>query len=245
MLNQKNQLLQQLQRAILPLQGIRSLPTDNDIRLGIPSLEEAFPNSTFPTGCTHEFLCSSKQNMASTSGFIAGIIGKLMSLGGVCLYISTTRTLFPGSLKRYGIEPHQIIFIDLKKEVDVLYATEEALKCGRITAVISEIDNIRFKESRRFQLAAEGRRTTGFLIRQQSRAVNTIASVSRWQVSSAASGFADDLPGVGFPRWNVELLKIRSGKPGKWQIEWSAAGFKEVRTEMQIVPKESSYAMRG
>ena len=244
MLNQKNQLITQLERAILPLQGIKSLPTDNDISLGMPSIEEAFPNATFPIGCTHEFLCSSKQNMAATSGFIAGIIGKLMKLGGMCLYISASRTLFPPSLKRYGIEPHQIIFIDLKKETDVLYATEEALKCGRITAVVSEIDNIGFKESRRFQLAAEGRRTTGFLLRKQSYDTNTIASVSRWHITPAASGFADDLPGVGFPRWNVELQKIRNGKPGKWQIEWSASGFTEIRKGLRVLAPEER-KMRG
>ncbi len=121
MLSSKNQLLQQLEKAILPLQGIKALYTDNDIDLGMPSIEEAFPNATFPIGCTHEFLCSSKQNMAATSCFVAGILGKLMALGGVCLYISTSRNLFPASLKRYGVEPHQIIFVDLKREIDVLY----------------------------------------------------------------------------------------------------------------------------
>lgn len=183
--------------------------------------------------------------MAATSGFVAGILGKLMVLGGVCLYISTSRTLFPASLKRYGIEPHQIIFIDLKTEKDVLYATEEALKCGRVTAVISEIDNIGFKESRRFQLAAEGRRTTGFLLRRQSSALNTIASVSRWHVTPIASDLPDDLPGVGFPRWSVELQKIRNGKPGKWQIEWSASGFKEVSSNMHVVYKGERGKMTG
>lgn len=244
MLNKKNQLITQLQRAILPLQGIKSLPTDNDVSLGMPSIEEAFPNGTFPIGCTHEFLCSSNQSKASTSGFVAGIIGKLMRSGGICLYISTSRTLFPASLKRYGIEPHQIIFIDLKKEKDVLYATEEALKCGRLTAVVCEIDNIGFKESRRFQLAAEARRTTGFILRQQSHALNTIASVSRWHITSMASDFEDDLPGVGFPRWSVELMKIRNGKPGKWQVEWSASGFTEIGRKMSVV-KEENYQKIG
>lgn len=243
MLDQTNQLLQELERAILPLQGIRSLPTDNDISLDIPSIEEAFPNATFPIGCTHEFVCTSPQSLACTSGFIAGIIGKMMKRGGVCLYISASRTLFPPSLRRYGIEPHQVIFIDLKGETDVLYATEEALKCSRITAVISEINNIGFKESRRFQLAAEGRRTTGFLIRKKSRALNTIASVSRWQITSLPSHLPDDLPGVGYPRWSVELMKIRNGKPGKWQIEWSASGFTEIRKELRVVASERK--MRG
>ena len=40
---------------------------------------------------------------------------------------------------------------------------EEALKCNRITAVLGEIKEISFKESRRLQLAAEQSRVTGFL----------------------------------------------------------------------------------
>jgi protein ImuA len=35
----------------------------------------------------------------------------------------------------------------------------------------------------------------------------------------------DGLPGVGFPRWEVELLKVRNGRPGKWQMEWSEGQF--------------------
>ena len=50
------------------------------------------------------------------------------------------------------------------------------------------------------------------------------ACVSRWQISSLASE-ATDLPGVGFPKWNIELLKIRNGKPGAWQVEWAAGKF--------------------
>jgi protein ImuA len=34
------------------------------------------------------------------------------------------------------------------------------------------------------------------------------------------------LPGVGFPKWNVELLKVRNGKPGSWQVEWAAGKFR-------------------
>jgi len=36
------------------------------------------------------------------------------------------------------------------------------------------------------------------------------------------------LPGVGFPRLNVELLKVRNGKPGSWQVEWANGKFNEV-----------------
>jgi protein ImuA len=36
------------------------------------------------------------------------------------------------------------------------------------------------------------------------------------------------MPGVGFPRWEVELLKVRNGEPGKWIIEWSPNGIKYI-----------------
>ncbi len=28
------------------------------------------------------------------------------------------------------------------------------------------------------------------------------------------------MPGVGAPRWKVELLKVRNGLPGAWIVEW-------------------------
>jgi protein ImuA len=34
------------------------------------------------------------------------------------------------------------------------------------------------------------------------------------------------MPGVGFPKWNIELLKVRNGKPGSWELEWRNGSFK-------------------
>jgi protein ImuA len=199
------------------------------VRLGCTSIENAFPNSQFPLGCTHEFISSCAEDMSATNGFIAGMLSCIMQLSGVCIWISTSRTLFPASLKGFGIEPEQVIFIDLKNKRDVLYATEEALKCKKITAVISDIQYLSFKESRRFQLAAEQSRVIGFILRNNLRSVNTIACVSRWRITSAKSELPGAMPGVGFPRWHVELLKVRNGFPGSWNIEWSSNKFNEIK----------------
>ena len=64
---------------------------------------------------------------------------------------------------------------------------EESLNVTRIAAVIGEVKNISFKESRRLQLAAEQSRVTGFLIRHQPKILNTIACVSRWRITSLPS----------------------------------------------------------
>jgi protein ImuA len=222
-------ILDKLQKDILSLQGFTQLPTENNFTIGFRPIENAFPHARFPVGCMHEFITLSPEDASVTNAFIAGLLHNRMQLGGACLWISAARNLFPAALKAYGIEPHQFIFIDLKKERDVFYATEEALKCNKLVAVFSEIKDIGFKESRRLQLSAEKSRVTGFLLRYQPRLTNTIACVSRWQVTAMPSVLNDGMPGVGFPRWKVELLKVRNGVPGKWIVEWSGAGFTEVK----------------
>jgi protein ImuA len=221
----KNAILSQLERQILPLQGLKKLRTDNDVKIDCNEIEQAFPNNAFPIGCTHEFITRCFEDAAPINGFIACILGKLMRLGGVCTWISTNRQLYPPSLIRFNVHPEHILFIDLKHDKDVLYVMEEALKCDKVAAVIAEIKNLSLKESRRFQLAAEQSRVTGFIIRHQPKSINTIASVSRWRIQSLPSELEEGMPGVGFPRWKVELLKIRNGTPSNWTIEWANNNF--------------------
>lgn len=231
-------ILARLEKDILSLQGFTLLPTEDDIPIGFRPIENAFPNARFPVGCMHEFVNLSLEDAAATSGFIATLLRNRMQLGGACLWISASRTLFPAALSHYGIQPHQVIFVDLKSETEVLYATEEALKCSQLTAVLSEIRDIGFKESRRFQLAAEKSRVTGFILRTQPRALSTTACVSRWQVTAIPSQLDGGMPGVGFPRWQVELQKVRNGKPGRWILEWAANGFNEVKDNGTTLPQE-------
>ncbi len=226
-----------LKKNILPLQGFKSLSTDNDIDLDFHPIENAFPKTKFPIGCTHEFLTTCLEDVASTNGFIAFLLSKLMQFDGSAIWISASRTLFPAVLKRFGVEPHKIIFIDLKNERDVLYATEECLKCKRIAAVVAEIKYISFKESRRLQLAAEQSRVTGLLVHQQSKIINTTACISRWRITSLPRELPGEMPGIGFPRWNVELLKVRNGKSGTWQVEYSSKRLKEIKQNILSIPK--------
>ncbi len=105
---------------------------------------------------------------------------------------------------------------------------EEALKCKGLSAVIGEIQELSFTASRRLQLAVEQSQVTGFILRRNPRSINTTACVTRWQITSVPSELAEDMPGVGFPRWNVELLKVRNGTPGRWQIEFAAGRFRHI-----------------
>lgn len=105
---------------------------------------------------------------------------------------------------------------------------EETLKCNGLSAVVGEITNLNFTTSRRFQLAVEQSGVTGFILHDTKKQAMINACVSRWQISSLPSELSNDLPGVGFPRWKVELLKVRNGEPGSWTIEWKDGRLHEV-----------------
>ena len=114
---------------------------------------------------------------------------------------------------------------------------EEALKCEALSAVIGELRDLDFTASRRLQLAVEKSRVTGFVIRHVRKKINTTACVTRWKISHLPSEMIDQLPGIGFPRWKVELLKVRNGKPGAWEITWIDGAFK-VDLNITIIPWE-------
>jgi protein ImuA len=143
-----------------------------------------------------------------------------MKSGGVSLWISTSRILFPPALKCFGIDVDKIIFLDLQKEKEVLWAMEEALKCDGLTTVVAETRQMNLTVSRRLQLAAEQSKVTGFVLHRSQNSFSITASVTRWRITSLPSALPHDMPGVGYPRWNVQLLKVRNGKPGSWEIEW-------------------------
>jgi protein ImuA len=231
-------IINRLQRDILPLEGYRNLSQSTNISVGLRSIESSFPNSIFPTGCIHEFLASSTEDLAASSGFIIGLLSRLIQHNGICIWISSSGNIFPLALKRFGIEPHQIIFINLKNEKDVMWTIEETLKCERLSAVIGEIKEINFTESRRIQLATEKSRVTGFIIRHQPQIINTTACIARWRITSLRSELSHGLPGVGFPRWRVELLKVRNGTTGNWKIEWSSDQFQNIEENIFSIPLE-------
>jgi protein ImuA len=226
-ISSKADILKNLQTDILRLEGFKS-SSNAALDMGLGTIKDAFPNGSFPLGAVHEFLSTQKEDAASTNGFIVGLLSSLMGNNGATLWISSSRTLFPPALKSFGIEPDRFIFLDLQKEKDVLWAMDEALKCGALSAVIGEMREIDFTTSRRLQLAVEQSQVTGFILRNNYRSLNTTACVSRWKITPLPSAMDDDLPGIGFPKWRVELLRMRNGKSGVWDIQYINGRFMPV-----------------
>jgi len=126
-----------------------------------------------------------------------------------------------------------------------MWAMDEALKCDALSAVVAEMQNLSFTESRRLQLAVGHSHVTGFVLRTDPHKISTTACVSRWKIAHALTepirggrSFSEgdsDMPGIGFPQWKVELLRIRNGKPGSWNIKWEEGRFKSLdRSPLEV-----------
>jgi protein ImuA len=229
----KRDIISRLQKGILLHQGFNPPAAGAVSVVGLGPIEAAFPNAVFPVGAIHEFITSGREQAAASVGFMAGLISGLAKKGGVCLWISVSGRLFPPSLTAFDVEPDWVIFIDVEREKDVLWAMEEALKCEGLAAVIAEVGDISFAQSRRLQLAVESSKVTGFLLRNGPRRLGTTTCVARWQITPLPSEPEDELPGVGFPRWQVDLLRVRNGNPGSWKLEWVAGCFVPVEEKME------------
>lgn len=233
----KTDIIKQLQTDILSLQGFKKKSDKQQIKTGLGIIEQAFPSAVFPTGVIHEFISNTQEASAATNGFITALLSRLIRQKGVCLWISTNRTVYPPALMLFGINPDRIVFIDLKREKEALWAIEEALKCTSLSVVIGEIPALQFKQSRRLQLAVEASKVTGFIHCYQSPGTGSTASVSRWMITPIASSIEEGMPGVGFPCWNIKIAKIRNGKPGTWQLQWADGNFMHLdRPEITALP---------
>ena len=102
--------------------------------------------------------------------------------------------------------------------------------CGRsrkgcappgVAAVVGEIGRLPMVAGRRLQLAAERSGVTAFVLRRWRDGGEAAperdrpsAAMTRWRVAALPSRqVARASPGIGQPRWRVELLRCRGGEP--------------------------------
>lgn len=229
----KSELVASLQSDICSLQGFRIPALGEQFDdFGLGPVLSAFPGQTFPRAGVHEFISNSLEQKAVTTGFVAALAGKMIQADGPCVWVGLKRNVYPFALSQFGIEPHHVIFVDIKNNKDLLWAIEEALRCDVLSAVIGEVGDLNLTESRRLQLAVEKSKVTGLLHRICPRVNGAVASVCRWRINSLPG--QTPLPGVGFPSWEVTIDKVRNGTPGKWQITWENNRFEHIRVSEQI-----------
>ena len=121
-----------------------------------------------------------------------------------------------------GIDPRRVVLVAARDAREALWAMETGLRCGAVGLVVGEFHAdpraLDFTASRRLAMAAERHGTPCVVVRDVEP--STSAARRRWRIAAAPSApdpFDPRAPGA--PRWRVELVRARDGRPGAWTLD--------------------------
>lgn len=118
-----------------------------------------------------------------------------------------------------GYQPGRVILVEAGREVDALWALEEALKSGAVAGGAATVERAPFLATRRLDFAGRAGRARAVLLRTGQADDLSVARL-RWRVgaqASAAHPFDDKAPGL--LRLKAELTRCRGGPLGAWIME--------------------------
>lgn len=202
------------------------------LAFGDPRIDSCFPAGGLPSGCWHEVMGAGLEDetSAAPAAFAALLTRPLLEAGAV-VWIMRRTDLFAPGLAGFGFPTERLIQVRARDEAEVLSVLEDALSTVGVAAAIGEAQAPELKAGRRLQLACEKRGSFGVLLHRRpyggpvggARTVSGSSSFSRWRVAGAPSQPPPDVPGLGPPRWRVELERCRGGRSGAWILESSEA----------------------
>jgi protein ImuA len=190
---------------------------------GIKEIDRHLPGGGLALGALHEVAGGGNgaTDGAATALFAAGIAARTR---GRALWCVIRQDLFAPALAQAGLVPDRVIYVEVGDEKAVLACFEEGLRHGGLAAVVAEVALLSMTASRRLQLAAESSGAIGIAIRRWRRQTEAAdfgqptASVTRWRVS-ALPATPLPVPGVGRPRWQLELIRCRAGESADFEVE--------------------------
>ena len=203
-------------------------------RTGIDVLDGALPtdrgsdssSAGLTLGGVHEAAGASAADQPAALAFLAALLTRLGRHGPVAVCrgpgsVTGLGRLYGQGWRDLGADPASLVFVETRHERDALWAMEESLRSGAAVAVVGETRQLAFVASRRLALAARESGTPLLLLRGDGLAAAS-AAFSRWRVAawpSSASPFDEAAPGL--PRWRLELMRCRGGRPVTCIVEWN------------------------
>ena len=213
---------------------------------GTPAIDEALPWQGLPLASLHEI-----ENAGATDEdgaavmFLAGILARLAPARPVLWCLQRPDLHAPG-LALVGLDARRLVLLRAPNEREILWAMEEGLRSRALAAVVGEVEALSTSASRRLQLAAESAGVTGFVLHRSATHAVASAAVTRWRVAALPSVPLTGEPGIGQPRWRVELLRCRGGMPAAWDVEaCDAAGHVAVSAALADRPALQQIGTRG
>jgi len=196
------------------------------LAFGLPPLDSRLADKGLDAGGLHEIAAASASlnDDAAATLFLAGIAARFAQEPGFTVFWAVTAfDLYAPGLEQVGLGPQKLLHAQGRKDAEVLAMAEDALRDGSLACVIAEVRAADMTATRRLQLAASDGRTPMLLYRRHRSRQRCPLSVpssamTRWRIGCLASERLP-WPGVGRPRWQVELVRQRGGDPFTLELE--------------------------
>lgn len=218
--------------------------------LGLDAIDRALPGGGLARGAVHEIAGAGgdAEDGALVAAFAAMILARLAG-GAPVLWCRSRPDLYGPGLIGLGLDPARLVLV-AAREAEILWAMEEGLHSPGLATVVGEIGVFPAVASRRLQLAAERSGVTALVLRRWRNGAAAArerarpnAAASRWRVAPLPSAPRAGEPGVGRPRWRLDLLRCRGGKPASWQVEVrDAAGALSLAAALADRPAPQEFA---
>jgi protein ImuA len=194
---------------------------DAGVVAAAPAIDVWLPGGGLARGAVHEILAA---DPGAATGFAAMLAGRCQ---GPVLWLSPARAPkpYPPGLAAFGLSPDALVVVQAEAE-NLLWAAEEALRSPAPGAVIFLGAAVDLTSGRRLQLAAEKGGGFGLFLRPDAARPSASVARTRWRVG-ALPGAAGATHALAPPRWRLELLHARGGRPAAWVADWTGSALAE------------------
>ncbi|GGO11671.1 hypothetical protein GCM10007972_15670 [Iodidimonas muriae] len=194
--------------------------------MGVASFDAALGGLAL--GVVHEVVPQDVLNVGAAAGFVGALALRRLAgeATGPVFWCARHDGLFEAGalsgrgLVNMGADPSRFLLASGRRDEDVLWALEEALRSGAVALAVGEVASASLVATRRLSLAARDHGVPAVLLRTE-RGLGPSAARTRWRVAAAQSRpppFAPTAPGR--PCWQVALVKGWREQPVSRILEW-------------------------
>lgn len=209
-------------RRLLPRMA-ETAETARTLSLGVAELDSCLHQGGLAFGALHEIVPATERDAPAAFGFAIALLGGLLP-GETMLFVASKRwgarcgEPHGHGLNALGLDPRRVLLTRTADDTQTLWALEESLRAGAMTAVCGAVERLDLKTSQKLQFTA---RETGqpLLLLRPAKTLEASAATTRWRVGTAEA-VRDRFGLVTRWRWRLRLERCRNGRGGEWFVEF-------------------------
>jgi protein ImuA len=213
--------------AAIPAAHMCAQETDRLLSLGVPEIDATLQAAGVHAGAVHEIAGQGSDEEQGAAGAAFMALGlRTAAGGGWTAWVTQDADLYAPGLAALGLDLRRLMLVSARRDAEVCWALEEALRSNSLRAVVGEISAVSLTATRRLQLAAEQAGIPCFLLRRwrtqalaQRYRAQPIAAATRWRIASVPDAAKEIMPELGRMSRRVDLWRCRNGQPASWIME--------------------------